>query len=413
MEISDLGERITRGDLGLPEAWRDIEEWIDDSRSVACSVQATHKLTDLKNVEIDCLETYAGLAPNSFWYKFPKYYPKKQVSTIKVRRLKFYVRKCWFRWTRSQRRFARKALQRLKGSEKVVLKRELGGINTRNAKSAVENGKHMTDAICSWVKKKFVAGPFGKKPLQNFRVNPLMAAVQKTKVRPIMNLSSPKGRSFNDAVDMGCIDKLKMSSPKLFAEGLVNAGKGAVFSKTDIMDAYKLIPNAVDQWRLYGFEWLGKFFYDTRTVFGSRAAPAFFDSLPETLVNIVCCLENVPKRFVHRQLDDVPIVSPEDSEITERFTARYAELCKELNVPLAESCPNHEKAFGPSTHGTVLGINFDSTLMEWSISAEKESDLQQQIDEFLNKKTCTLKEVQKLQGKIAILAQMCEFMRSY
>jgi hypothetical protein len=40
------------------------------------------------------------------------------------------------------------------------------------------------------------------------------------------------------------VDKLKMSSAKLFAEALRKAGQGAIFAKTDIRDAYKLIPNA-------------------------------------------------------------------------------------------------------------------------------------------------------------------------
>jgi hypothetical protein len=59
-------------------------------------------------------------------------------------------------------------------------------------------------------------------------------------------------------------------------------------------------------------------------------------------------------------LDDVPIVSPKGSGITELFTKGYAKICGDLGVPLAEPCPNHEKAFGPTTYGVVLGIGFDS-----------------------------------------------------
>jgi hypothetical protein len=70
-------------------------------------------------------------------------------------------------------------------------------------------------------------------------------------------MSSPKGQSLNDAIDMLNVDKLNMSSPKLFAEELKKAGKDALFPKKDIVDAYKLIPNAVQEWRLFGFKWLG------------------------------------------------------------------------------------------------------------------------------------------------------------
>jgi hypothetical protein len=78
-----------------------------------------------------------------------------------------------------------------------------------------------------------------------------MAVVQKTKVRPIMNLSSPKGESFNDAVDMACVQKLTMSSPRLFADSLIRYGQGSKFAKSDIQDAYKLVPVPIEEWQLY------------------------------------------------------------------------------------------------------------------------------------------------------------------
>jgi hypothetical protein len=146
----------------------------------------------------------------------------------------------------------------------------------------------------------------------------------------------------------------------------------------------------VSDWRLYGFLWLGKYFFDTSTVFCSKVATASFDPLPETLVNIVCSLWKIPKFWIHRQLDDVPIVSPKGSKITEAFTKGYKKICQILGVPLAPDCPLHEKAFGPSTFGTVLGIGFDTSCLEWNVLRNKATDLQNIIDEFLNKKTCTL-----------------------
>ena len=155
-----------------------------------------------------------------------------------------------------------------------------------------------------------VAGPFDTPPLENFRVNPLMAVKQKNKVRPILNLSAPKNASFNDAVVVSSLRKLEMSSAALFAKALRKAGKGALMAKYDICDAYKQVAGVASQWAAFGFHWLGKYFFDITTVFGSKSAPANFDSIPETVVNIVCALTKVPKGIVHRQLDDVPIVSP-------------------------------------------------------------------------------------------------------
>jgi hypothetical protein len=94
-----------------------------------------------------------------------------------------------------------------------------------------------------------------------------------------MNLSAPKGKSFNEAIDPFDCGKLLMSSAKGFGDALKKFGKGAEFMKQDIENAYKLIPNAKSQRRMYGMKWLGKYWYDSSTVFGSGAAPATFDPL--------------------------------------------------------------------------------------------------------------------------------------
>jgi hypothetical protein len=78
----------------------------------------------------------------------------------------------------------------------------------------------MTDVLATWLKKGFVAGPFKQPPCDGFRANPLMAAVQKNKVQPILNLSFPKGSSFNDAVKETKISLLGMISAKIFGEAL-------------------------------------------------------------------------------------------------------------------------------------------------------------------------------------------------
>ncbi len=352
--------------------------------------------------------------PNDeFWSVFPSNFPTKVCSKVDAGKLETLVQKHAVKWTKIEKRTARKAIKRLRGDVPIALKKDLPGLVEKNAKSAFENGEQITDALADWIKKGFVAGPFDSPPTENFRANPLMAVVQRTKVRPILNLSSPTGRSFNDAVVTTRVDKLKMSSAKKISEMLLTAGKGALMAKPDIQDAYKLIPNPKEQWNLYGFSWLGKFFYDTTTVFGSAAAPASFDPLPETAVNLACSLSKVPKKWITRQLDDVPIVSPKGSKLTEKFYTAYKEICTEIGIPLAEECPRNEKAFGPSTQGTVLGLIFNSENLTWSISKEKVGGILHILDTFLERRTCTLTDVQILHGKLSDFAQACSFMKGF
>jgi hypothetical protein len=61
----------------------------------------------------------------------------------------------------------------------------------------------------------------------------------------------------------------------------------------------------------------------------------------------------------------------------------------------------------------VLGINFDSETLTWSLGADKEAGIQCLINEFLEKSTCTLLEAQKLHGKLSDFSLSCDFMLGF
>jgi len=239
--------------------------------------------------EISPQSDYRRRPPKSFWKSFPVYRcDGKLKESVDVKSLRNLINKSWFSWDAGQSNDAKSALRILTTGGRAATTKPLGPVKATNAKSAYEFGEMLTDPIASWVKNKMVAGPYNKAPLPGFRSNPLMAVAQKSKIWPMMNLSGPKGDAFNEAVDPTRLKKLTMSSAKLFGQSLKRAGRGAVFANYDITEAYKLIPAAKDQWKNFGFRWLGKWFYDKTTVFGSKTAPDNFDYLPETLVNLTC-----------------------------------------------------------------------------------------------------------------------------
>ena len=181
--------------------------------------------------------------------------------------------------TASELKRAKKVISDLRLGASAYQKSPLPPVNTVNAKSAVENGQVLTDTIVTWIKKGFVAGPFVSPPLPGFRVNPLGAVVRNGKVRPILNMSGPVNKSFNDNVDRGKLERLHMGTAKQFASALKDAGKDAVFSKFDIQDAYKLLPARPEDYRLQEFCWLGRYFVETRLSFGGVPSPCNFDRL--------------------------------------------------------------------------------------------------------------------------------------
>ena len=105
--------------------------------------------------------------------------------------------------------------------------------------------------------------------------------------------------------------------------------------------------------------------------FGGVPSPCNFERLGKTKDLLVCLPSGTPKSWVPRALDDSLCVSPEGSGIVERFTEEMKRLCNEINIPLAENCPNADKAFELQTHGTVLGVGFNSMNMTWFLASEK------------------------------------------
>jgi len=51
------------------------------------------------------------------------------------------------------------------------------------------------------------------------------------------------------------VEKVHMSSARLFGYALQEAGTGATISKFDMKDAYKNIPAKLEELRLQGFIW--------------------------------------------------------------------------------------------------------------------------------------------------------------
>jgi hypothetical protein len=158
-------------------------------------------------------------------------------------------------------------------------------------------------------------------------------------------------------------------------------------SKHDLVAAYKQVPCRVADLRLQGFSWLGKYFVETRQVFGAKTSVCNYDIVGETLKLISVIESEIPPELVLRHVDDVPVVAPGDSGLCEKFSETYKKVCKELNVKLAPDCPLMDKAFTCQHRGKVLGVKFDTTDLTWSLSDKKVQNALHSV-----KKQCQMKQ---------------------
>jgi hypothetical protein len=80
---------------------------------------------------------------------------------------------------------------------------------------------------------------------------------------------------------------------------------------------------------------------------------------------------------------------------------------------LAKNCPENNKAFTCQTWGKVLGINFDTKNLSWSLPEEKRQKTLTALKKALTNETVTLLELQKLMGRLNHVSQMCPFLNGF
>ena len=396
---------------GYP-GYNEIMRWLDTSIRPPYPAQKGEKMLKKELADIPTLDNYSKPPDESFWSSFPtRQLPKKPETVINVDNLEIAINEAAGVMTKSELRRARRVVYDLKNGADAYQKTKLPPCSVKNAASAFNYGELMTDKIGTWIKKGFVSGPFITPPMAGFRANPLMAVARNRKVRPVLNMSGPKGRSFNDNIVQEKLEKVHMATAKAFSFALRKAGKNSRMSKFDICDAYKLIPAKIEDLRLQGFSWLGRHFCETQGTFGGIGSVCNFDRLGNTKDTLVCLRSETPMSSVFRILDDSPQVAPECSETSFRFAKEMRSFCKFINLPLAENCVNNDKAFELQTRGIVLGIGFDSSDLSWFLPQEKADKVITRCLDTCNASHVDLKQTQKLMGSVNDLSQLCPFLR--
>lgn len=182
-------------------------------------------------------------------------------------------------------------------------------------------------------------------------------------------------------------------------------GKGAKCCKTDISNAFKLVPVHPSLWHLYGFKWNDNYYFYTRLAFGSRSSPKIFDCFS----SLICWIlqHNYGIRHVLHLLDDFLTIYPPDYEanITMR---RMLAVFESLNIPLAK-----HKTVGPVTSIEYLGIILDTDSMLAKLPDDKPCRIKYFLFSFLNRRTCTKREMLCLLGHLNFAMRVIPTGRSF
>ena len=275
-----------------------------------------------------------------------------------------------------------------------------------------EVARAFTDNICSWLKCGYLAGPFDidKPPFPNLHINQVFAVEQPDKFRNIINMSYPRKRSYNDAVDKSRLHKVSMTNPREVSQAVRRAGTSGVMSKMDMKDAYKLIPVSFGDLHYQGFIWMGKIFIEKMLMFGSQPAVPTFDVFHDSVVTLVRTEAATNPDFEYRILDDMLFISPTLDE-NQKFVAKYLEIAEDLNIPLAPS--DGKKAFICQQQGIMLGVFFDAETQSWTLPADKCMKYMTAIITALSQDKVSKLCIQRLNGIINFVCLICPPLRFF
>lgn len=96
------------------------------------------------------------------------------------------------------------------------------------------------------------------------------------------DLSFPKGRSVNDGISK-VLASISYASVNEAVHYILNLGRSAQLVKTDLRNAYHIVPVHPQDQRLLAITWEGRTYMDRALPFGLRSAPKIFSAVADTI----------------------------------------------------------------------------------------------------------------------------------
>ena len=281
-----------------------------------------------------------------------------------------------------------------------------------NWPSAFEHRDKVSEIIRDDLEAGRLYGPFSEPPFQNFIVSPLGAFTKRnsSKIRLIHDLSFPHKKSVNDLIDKEEFS-LSYSSVEDASHVCRGLGPGPVYmAKLDLENAFKHIFVDPADWHLLGFSWpdpdgCNKFYFSKVLNFGLRSSPYLFDLFASALLEFMH-LRGVP-RTVIRYVDDFIVIAPSAQKCQE-YLDIMLQTCRDSGFSVQPS-----KVTVPSTVTEFLGIVIDTELQQLRISAERLTELSEELQAWLGAKKATKRKLLSLIGKLSFAAAVVRTGRAF
>lgn len=169
-------------------------------------------------------------------------------------------------------------------------------------------------------------------------------------------------------------------------------GKGAQMGKSDLASAYTQVPIHPDDYKFLGFKWKNNYYY-YKTLPQGAASSCFIFQRISTAIKWILQQKYEVHHTIH-YLDDYLFLAPTSDECLKSMQT-FHQVCEEIGFPV-----NPEKTEGPTPCLTFLGIHLDSITFQASLPMDKVLKYNHLMSSFLQRKTCTLHEMQQVIGSL-------------
>ena len=270
---------------------------------------------------------------------------------------------------------------------------------SKNLPSAYQQPLILDNALSQECNAGHILGPSDNPPLSDLRCSGLgLVPKHDGGWHTVYHLSAPHGNSINDYINPDDYTLSYCSVDDAYAI-LKLLGTGALMSKIDLKNAFRLIPVHPNDWNLLGICWSNKFYIDTCLPFGLRSAPFIFNQLSVAIHWILQHTYSV-SHLLHYLDDFFTAGAPDTSECQNNLEAMLS-VCQNTNAPVKLT-----KVEGPSTSITFLGIVINTITMTASISSERKQELLSALQSMIECRKCTKQQLLSLIGKLSFAGKV-------
>lgn len=156
---------------------------------------------------------------------------------------------------------------------------EMVSLRANNLLSAFNNPEVVTSKLHKELEADRLAGPFTTPPFEIFRVSPLGVVPKKVpgEFRMIHHLSFPKGSSVNDGI-LPENSSVHYSTIQEAIRYVTSVGRNCYLAKTDIKNAFRIIPVHPDKYPILGICWDDLYYYDKCMPMGCSSSCKIFET---------------------------------------------------------------------------------------------------------------------------------------